>query len=110
MVVADTTLRLGLLDHGSAGSEPAECSAHHGSGQACPMHHKPVKTPEPQGPAWKCVCTPGDAALLSLLGVSGTLPARVLIGESGVPLELIAPLSSSIADRPETPRAPPPRA
>jgi hypothetical protein len=92
-----------------ARARQAECT-HMAPGETCPMHHRSHGAPEPEGPAWKCVCTPGDAALLSLLGVSGTLPAPALIGESGVPLELFVPLSSSITDRSESPRAPPPRA
>lgn len=92
-------------------ARPAQVECEHmGPGELCPMHHKSHGAPKPAEPAWTCVCTPGDAALLSLLGVSGTLPAPALIGESGVPLELIASLSSSISDRSETPRAPPPRA
>jgi hypothetical protein len=88
-----------------------ECSQHLGPGETCPMHHKPGKAPDRREPAWKCVCSPADTALLSLFGVAGTLPSPVLVAQSGVRLERIASLSSSSPDDwSQPPRAPPPRA
>ena len=87
-----------------------ECSQHLAPGQTCPMHHKPGKAPDRREPAWKCVCSPADTALLSLLGVAGTLPSPVLVAQLGVRVERVASLSSSPDDRSQPPRAPPPRA
>jgi hypothetical protein len=88
----------------------SECCTHLGPGETCPMHHRSNGAPKPKGPSWKCVCVPGDAALLSLLGVSGTLPAPVPTIESSNGIQLIASLTSPLDERAETPRAPPPRA
>jgi len=87
-----------------------ECSQHLAPGQTCPMHHKPGKAPDRREPAWKCVCSPADTALLSLLGVAGTLPSPLLVAQLGVRVERVASLSSSPDDRSQPPRAPPPRA
>ena len=94
---------------GGAGEED-ECSTHLGPGETCPMHHKPGKVPDRREPAWKCVCSPADTALLSLLGVAGTLPSPLLVAQLGVRVERVASLSSSPDDRSQPPRAPPPRA
>ena len=94
---------------GGAGEED-ECSKHLGPGQTCPMHHKPGKAPDRREPAWKCVCSPADTALLSLLGVAGTLPSPLLVAQLGVRVERVASSSSSPDDRSQPPRAPPPRA
>jgi hypothetical protein len=75
----------------------------------CPMHPKTNGGARRQDAAWRCVCPPADAALLSLLGVTGTLPAPVLTVDSGNRFELVVSLVSRIGDRAQTPRAPPPR-
>ena len=98
------------MEMAGGASEEDECSAHLGPGETCPMHHKPGKTPDRREPAWKCVCSPADTALLSLLGVAGTLPSPVLVAHLSVRVERVASLSSSPADRSQPPRAPPPRA
>jgi hypothetical protein len=90
--------------------EHDECSQHLGPGQTCPMHHQPGKPSARREPAWKCLCSPADAALLSLLGVAGTLPSPVLVVRDGARVEPVASLSSSPDDRSQPPRAPPPRA
>ena len=97
------------MEMAGGADEEDECSQHLGPGQTCPMHHKPGKAPDRREPAWKCVCSPADTALLSLLGVAGTLPP-LPAAQLDVRVERIASLSSSPDDRPQPPRAPPPRA
>jgi hypothetical protein len=87
-----------------------ECCKHLGPGQTCPMHRKSDGAPERRGPAWNCVCTPGDAALISLLGVSGTMSAPVTTIHAAVPVDAVVSPSSCLHDRSQPPRAPPPRA
>ena len=98
------------MEMAGGADEEDECSQHLGPGQTCPMHHKPGKAPDRREPAWKCVCSPADTALLSLLGVAGTLPSPLLVAQLGVRVERVASLSSSPDDRSQPPRAPPPRA
>jgi len=98
------------MEMAGGADEEDECSQHLGPGQTCPMHHKPGKAPDRREPAWKCVCSPADTALLSLLGVAGTLPPPLPAAQLDVRVERIASLSSSPDDRPQPPRAPPPRA
>jgi hypothetical protein len=98
------------MEMAGGADEEDECSQHLAPGQTCPMHHKPGKAPDRREPAWKCVCSPADTALLSLLGVTGTLPSPVLVAQLGVRVERVASLSSSPDGRSQPPRAPPPRA
>ena len=86
------------------------CGEHMDPGAACPMHRKPGPAPDRREPAWECVCNPTETALLSLLGVAGTLPSPVLAAQSRDRVEPVATLSSSPDDRSQPPRAPPPRA
>ena len=97
------------MEMAGGADEEDECSQHLAPGQTCPMHHKPGKAPDRGEPAWKCVCSPADTALLSLLGVAGTLPSPLLVAQLGVRVERVAS-SSSPDDRSQPPRAPPPRA
>jgi hypothetical protein len=98
------------METAGGADEHDECRTHLGPGQTCPMHHKPGKAPGRGEPAWKCICSPADAALLSLLGVAGTLPSPVLVARDGARVEPVTSRSSSPDDRPQPPRAPPPRA
>jgi hypothetical protein len=92
-----------------AAGDENECCKHLGPGETCPMHHKPRSAPERREPAWKCICSPADAALLSLLGVAGTLPAPVLVPHADARIDLVAALTPSPVNRSQPPRAPPPR-
>jgi hypothetical protein len=87
-----------------------ECCKHLAPGQTCPMHHKAHGTSERGALAWTCPCNPSDAALASLIGVSGTLPSPVLVSLRPVRIDAIVPSSPSIQDHTQPPHYPPPRA
>src|SRR4051794_16646128 len=61
----------------AAGVVVDECCKHLAPGQTCPMHHKTHGSSAPGGVSWTCPCSPSDAALAALIGVSGTLPSPV---------------------------------
>ena len=98
------------MEPAAATVDENECCKHLGPGETCPMHHKAGAAPERREPAWKCICSPADTALLSLLGVAGTLPPPVLVPDAAAPTDVVAALTPSPVTRSQPPRAPPPRA
>jgi hypothetical protein len=87
-----------------------ECSMNLGPGQTCPMHNKSHSSSESRGPAWTCLCSPSNAVLASLVGVSGALPEPVAVSQPLVRLAVIVSVSPSIRDHRQPPQYPPPRA
>src|SRR4051812_47829806 len=76
-------------------------------GQKCPMHHGDDSHPTCK---MRNACNQSDAALLTLSGGVGVLPAST-IGEIAFdPGDLLAAPSDSAAPRTDRPESPPPRA
>lgn len=93
----------------SAAADAGECCKNLGPGQTCPVHHK-TRGSENRGPAWTCVCSPSDAVLASLVGVSGALPEPVRVPQPPVRLVVLVSSSPSLRDHQQPPQDPPPRA
>jgi len=85
-----------------------ECCKGVGPGQTCPMHHQTHDAGN-LGPAWKCVCSPSDAVLASIVGVSGALPEPVRVPGPVLIVAVVAMVSPSTLDYHQPPQYPPPR-
>src|SRR5258708_1580630 len=92
----------------SAAEDLDECCKSLGPGQTCPMHHK-THDAERRGPAWTCVCSPSDAVLAALVGVSGALSEPVRVPLPSDRTAVVVAASLSILDRQQPPQYPPPR-
>jgi hypothetical protein len=87
-----------------------KCCKNLGPGQTCPMHHKSHGSPENRGSAWTCLCSPSDAALASLVGVSGALSEPVRVPQPSDQVAAVVSLSPPTLDHQQPPQYPPPRA
>ena len=94
----------------TAAADIDECGMHPGPGQTCPMHHTSHGSPENRGPAWTCLCSPSNAVLASIVGVSGALPEPALVLQPPVRLAVLVPVSPLTLDHQQPPQYPPPRA
>jgi hypothetical protein len=92
----------------SAADDLDECCKNLGPGQTCPMHHK-THDAENRGPAWTCVCSPSDAVLASLVGVSGALPEPVRVPDPATRVAVLVAVPPSTLDHQQPPNYPPPR-
>lgn len=94
----------------SADADLDECCRNLRPGQTCPMHHKTHGAPERRGPAWTCLCSPSDAVLASLIGVSGALPEPIRVLRPRPMVTVLDMASPAMLDHQELPQYPPPRA
>ena len=93
----------------SADGDLDECCKALAPGQTCPMHHTTHGKPDTRGTAWTCVCSPSDAVLASIVGVTGALPEPVRVPAAPVRVEVIGPIASSTLEHQQPPQYPPPR-
>lgn len=107
---AVTAAPVALCGGAMSAEDVDECCKNLGPGQTCPMHHKSHGSSEHRGPAWTCLCSPSDAVLASLIGVSGALPEPVRMPHLPARLAVLVSPSPSIRDHQQPPQYPPPRA
>jgi hypothetical protein len=103
---APIALQCGAL---SADADLDECCRNLRPGQTCPMHHTTHGTPGPRGSAWTCLCSPSDAVLASLVGVSGALPAPIRMADPVARIATVVMPSSTPLEYQQPPSYPPPR-
>jgi hypothetical protein len=98
------------LCRGALSLDLDECCAKLAPGQVCPMHHKTHRVPTERGTSWTCICSPSDAVLASIVGVTGTVPVRgtAVPAPSATPVRFV--LLRFTLDRSDPPTSPPPRA
>jgi hypothetical protein len=79
-------------------------------GQACPMHKGHADTRDDENTCrMQSTCATSDAALLTICGSIGLLPAGAAVEAHHVPETIVQPIRT-LTSRTELPDAPPPRA